>query len=96
MSTSEKTEKRRVRERIREYYKVKEGYNFERFGKYEKINLGGRTGLYIVETIMIDHRNYALVTVNRAFVQGIMILNSDQLSRIVKTLIDGLEKEFGN
>lgn len=60
------------------------------------IKLGGGTWLYIVETVMADHRNYALVPVNRAFVQGIMILNSDQLSRIVRTFIDGLEKEFGN
>ena len=96
MSTSEGTEKNNVRAEIEKYYNEKRGYDFRKFGKFEKILLGGRTYLYIVETIMGEGINFALVPVNRANVQGIIILNSEQVSKMIKRFIDGLTKEFGN
>jgi hypothetical protein len=96
MSSSDGKEKTRVREEIMKYYSSKQGYDFKRFGKFEKVKLGGNTWMYLVETIMTDGTNYALVPVNRAFVQGIIILNSDQLAKIVKAFIDGLRNDFDN
>lgn len=75
---------------------IEEPKSAEEFGLYEKIQLGGGTGFYIVEPIINGSRYFALVPVNRAYVQGIIVLNSEHISKIIKTLVDGLEKDFGN
>jgi hypothetical protein len=94
LADSERPEKRNVREAIIEYFRTHQGYRFKEFGNFKKTKLGGNTWIYLVETKMEDGLNLALVTVNRAFVQGIFILNSDQVAKIVKALIDGLEDPF--
>ena len=94
MEESEGIEKTRVRERITEYFNTKQGYKFLKFGKFKKIKLGGATWLYIVEAEMEQGRDIALVPVSRAFPQGIIILNSEQVASIVRALIDGLGTPF--
>ena len=96
MSDSEGIEKQRVRTKIEEYLGGKKQYDFQGFGNFEKIKLGGNTWIYIVEVEMKDwdNPNYALVPVIRAYPLGIVMMNALQITRVLEALINGLSEPF--
>lgn len=96
MNETEGVEKSRVRTTIEEYLGGKKEYDFEGFGNFEKIKLGGNTWIYVVEVEMKnwDNLNYALVPVIRAYPLGIVMMTSSQIARVVEALIDGLSRPF--
>ena len=92
---SEGTEKSRVRKEIESYFERKK-YSFTGFSRYKKENLSSGTGLYLVEIFVEEWSNpmFALVTVSRAYPQGMIVLNAEQISTAVKILIEGLHEQF--
>jgi hypothetical protein len=95
LGQKEGTEKGRVRKEVEDYFERKK-YTFKGFGRFKKGNISTGTGLYVIEIEVEEWSSptYALVTVSRAYPQGMIVLNPEQITVAVKILIDGLDEAF--
>lgn len=79
---------------MEKYFKGK-GLTYE-FGKCGKKTLSQGTGIYAIEVRIegwpIQH--YALVLVARARVQGVIVLDREEIKTVVGMLDEGLREEF--
>ena len=95
MSGQQGVEKTRVEEEVRRYFKGKD-CTFKGLGRYDKKSLSRGTAVYVIEAKVEEWpaQHYAMVLVSRARVQGVIVLDAEEIQTVVGMLNDGLREEF--